>query len=82
MKRLAATALMSNHPRGYVVLTFADYEVNDFGLYPLVNDEALFLPDPEAPGYRVAITATNPDVLDRVGRALQALARKQRDGQG
>jgi hypothetical protein len=78
LKRLAAAADFRNHPDGYLVMDLRESDGGDFELHPRVDEKMIYLPSTDAPGYRVAIMGENPDVLDRLGRALQALARSQR----
>ncbi len=78
LKRLAASAEMLNHPDQYLVLQLQDHDGGEFGLFPRIDDNAVYFPAPSAPGYRLAISGTNPDVLERTGKALLTLARNQR----
>jgi hypothetical protein len=80
-KRLGAAADFRNHPAGYLVMEVTDWDGGPFELHPQAEiTEAglpiLYLPSTDAPGYRVAISTSNPDTLERFGRALTALARK------
>lgn len=79
-KRLAAAADFRNHPAGYLVLDITEWDGGEFDLQPQYDDSGtvpvLYLPSTDAPGYRVAITAQNVDTLDRLGKALTALARR------
>ena len=79
VKRAAVAAELLNHPAGYLVLKVLDWGGGEFELHPRVDDNALYLPSPEAPGYRLAITGASPEALERFGKALVSLARKQRN---
>jgi hypothetical protein len=80
LSRLAATADFRNHPQNYLVLEVRDASSPDaFGLVPKADNTAIYLPSSDGPSYRVAIAGENPDVLDRLGKALSALARRQRE---
>lgn len=82
LKRLNASADFKNHPHGYLVLDVRDGSGGDFDLHPKIDDTMIYLPSTEAPGYRVAIAGENPEVLERLGRAILTLARNQKDGAG
>jgi hypothetical protein len=79
VSRLKATAALANHPHGYVVLTVTDYEGGAFELEPRMDNKALYLPDPNSPSYRLAVTGESPEALERFAKAVQALARTMRE---
>lgn len=76
--RLKATADLMNHPQNYLVMRFMDNDPGEFNLPPLMDDTGIFLASSEAPAYRVKIEGDNPETLERVGKAILALARKQK----
>lgn len=80
LKRLAVAADFLNHPHGYLVLRLVDSDGGQFELHPCTDGQSIFLPSNDAPAYRVAITAEDPDALKRLGNALLALHRSQTGG--
>lgn len=78
LKRLAASAELLNHPAGYLVLQLQDSDGGEFNLVPRISDDSVYLPSPDAPAYRLAVTGANPDVLERFGKAILTLARNQK----
>ena len=75
--RVKLSGVVGNHPDGYLVLRVEDFDGGDFGLEALQDDNTLLLPSATAPGYQVALTASNPAALKRLANALNAMARKQ-----
>lgn len=82
IKRLAAAADIGNHPDGYLVLRVVEHDGGQFDLHAKQSPGALYLPSTEAPAYRLAITADNPETLERLGKALLAIARQDKKDAG
>lgn len=80
IKRLAASADLQNNSAGYLTLTVRDFDGGDFQLTPMITEDAVILPDAVRPAYSLAITSPDPDVLERLGKALLTVARNARGG--
>lgn len=75
-RRLATSANLQNNSAGYITLTLQDFDGGEFGLVPHVTDDAIILPDATRPAYGIAITAADPEVLERFGKACLTVARR------
>lgn len=81
IKRLATGAVLSNTD-GMIAVTFVPFDGGDFELTPKQTNDGLILVDPNRPvgyGFRIAGDA---DSLDRVSKALAAVARSLRGTAG
>jgi hypothetical protein len=80
-KRLAAGIRLGNDPSGILHAEVVDFDGGDLDLHPRMIDNGLILVDPSRPHAYSLVLRGDADALERLGKALQAVARNlKKDG--